>query len=135
MTTTQQEATTTDLGPAKVGGFIVPKTVEALEALLEKTKTQAWPLPFRADILPPPVQRLLYSIGGIPEDMPPNYVMLFAGKPYVAADRFTAADISVAYIANGAKYAGIADDIPASVKTYVENLWQRPAYQRAAAVK
>jgi glutathione S-transferase/3-isopropylmalate dehydratase len=58
-----------------------------------------------------------------------------AGKPYVAANRFTAADISVAYIANGAKYAGIADDIPASVKTYVENLWQRPAYQRAAAVK
>ncbi|MDZ4689916.1 glutathione S-transferase family protein [Terricaulis sp.] len=57
------------------------------------------------------------------------------GKPYVAADRFTAADISVAYIATGAKFAAIEDEIPASVKTYIENLWQRPAYQRAAAVK
>jgi len=57
------------------------------------------------------------------------------GKPYVAADRFTAADISVAYIATGAKFAGIEDEIPAPVKSYIENLWQRPAYQRAAAVK
>ncbi len=57
------------------------------------------------------------------------------GKPYVAADRFTAADISIAYIATGAKFAGIEDEIPARVKAYVENLWQRPGYQRAAAVK
>lgn len=57
------------------------------------------------------------------------------GRPYVAANRFTAADISVAYIATGAKFAGIADEMPAGIKTYVENLWQRPAYQRAAAVK
>jgi glutathione S-transferase len=58
-----------------------------------------------------------------------------AGKPYIAADRFTAADISVAYIATGGKFAGIDEEIPAPVKTYIENLWQRPAYQRAAAVK
>lgn len=58
-----------------------------------------------------------------------------AGKPYVAADRFTAADISIAYIATGAKFAGIVDEIPATIKTYVDNLWQRPAFQRAAAVK
>jgi glutathione S-transferase len=57
------------------------------------------------------------------------------GKHFVAADRFTAADISIAYIANGAKYAGIEQDIPAPVMRYIENLWQRPAYQRAAAVK
>jgi glutathione S-transferase len=57
------------------------------------------------------------------------------GKPYVAANRFTAADISIAYIATGAKFAGIDDEIPASVKSYIENLWQRPAFQRAAAVK
>jgi glutathione S-transferase len=57
------------------------------------------------------------------------------GKAYVAADRFTAADISVAYIATGARFAGIEDEIPAPVKAYVENLCQRPAYQRAAAVK
>jgi glutathione S-transferase len=57
------------------------------------------------------------------------------GKPYLAADRFTAADISVSYIVTGAKFAGIDADIPAGVKTYVDNLWQRPAFQRAAAVK
>lgn len=58
-----------------------------------------------------------------------------AGKPYIAADRFTAADISIAYIANGAKYAGIEKDIPAPVMRYIEGLWQRPAYQRAVQVK
>jgi len=57
------------------------------------------------------------------------------GKQYVAADRFTAADISVAYIVTGAKFAGIDEDIPASVKDYVAQLHKRPAYQRAAAVK
>lgn len=57
------------------------------------------------------------------------------GKPFVAADRFTAADISVAYIVTGAKFAGIDEDIPASVKDYVAQLHKRPAYQRAAAVK
>ncbi len=57
------------------------------------------------------------------------------GKPFVAADRFTAADISVAYIVTGAKFAGIEEDIPASVRSYVAELQKRPAYQRAAAVK
>ena len=57
------------------------------------------------------------------------------GRPFVAANRFTAADISIAYIANGAKYAGIQDEIPAPMMAYIENLWQRPAYQRALAVK
>lgn len=58
-----------------------------------------------------------------------------AGRPYIAADRFTAADISVAYIVTGAKFAGIDEDIPSSVKAYVANLQQRPAFQRAAAVR
>jgi glutathione S-transferase len=57
------------------------------------------------------------------------------GKDYLAADRFTAADISVSYIVTGAKFAGIENDIPAGVKMYVDKLWQRPAFQRAAAVK
>ena len=57
------------------------------------------------------------------------------GRPYLAANRFTAADISVAYIATGAKFAGIADDIPAPLKTYIDALHKRPAYLRAAAVK
>jgi glutathione S-transferase len=57
------------------------------------------------------------------------------GKPYVAADRFTAADISIAYIATGARFVGIEDEMPPLVKAYVENLQQRPAFRRAAAVK
>lgn len=74
------------LAPTKVGGVMVPRTVEALEQLLEATKSKAWPLPFRADILPPDAQILLYSIGGIPAYVPPNYVMIFAGRPYLSAD-------------------------------------------------
>jgi glutathione S-transferase len=60
---------------------------------------------------------------------------LLGDKPYVAADRFTAADISIAYIATGAKFAGIESDIPASLMRYIEKLRERPAYVRAAAVK
>lgn len=56
-------------------------------------------------------------------------------KPYVAANRFTAADISVAYIVTAAKFAGIEGDIPARMKTYYEALAQRPAFQRAIAVE
>jgi len=56
-------------------------------------------------------------------------------KSYVAADRFTAADISIAYIATGGKFAGIEEDMPAALSVYIERLHQRPAFQRAAAVK
>ena len=54
---------------------------------------------------------------------------------YVAANRFTAADISAAYIVSAAKFAGIEDKIPARMRAYYDNLAQRPAFQRAAAVK
>lgn len=57
------------------------------------------------------------------------------GRPYVAANRFTAADICVAYIATGGKFAGIADEIPAPMQAYIAKLHERPAFQRAAAVK
>jgi glutathione S-transferase/3-isopropylmalate dehydratase len=56
-------------------------------------------------------------------------------KHYVAAGRFTAADISVAYIATGGKFAGLEDDMPPALNAYIERLHQRPAFQRAAAVK
>jgi glutathione S-transferase len=56
-------------------------------------------------------------------------------KPYVAADRFTSADISVAYIVTAAKFAALEDDIPARMRAYYDNLSQRPAFKRAAAVK
>ncbi|GAM97276.1 glutathione S-transferase [alpha proteobacterium U9-1i] len=57
------------------------------------------------------------------------------GKPYVAANRFTAADISVAYIVDAAKFAGIEKELPPAFRAYFDNLAQRPAFQRAAAVK
>jgi len=56
-------------------------------------------------------------------------------KPYVAADRFTAADISIAYIITASGFAGIEDIVPARVRAYYDNLAQRPAFQRAAAIK
>jgi glutathione S-transferase/3-isopropylmalate dehydratase len=56
-------------------------------------------------------------------------------KQYVAANRFTAADISVAYIVSAAKWANIEDKIPPRMRAYYDNLAQRPAFQRAAAVK
>ena len=58
-----------------------------------------------------------------------------AGRPYVAANRFTAADISVAYVVSVAKFAGIEDKVPAAMQAYFDTLAQRPAFQRAAAVK
>ena len=56
-------------------------------------------------------------------------------KQYVAANRFTAADISVAYIVSAAKWANIEEKIPARMRAYYDNLALRPAFQRAAAVK
>lgn len=58
-----------------------------------------------------------------------------AGGPYVAANRFTAADISVAYVVSVAKFAGIEDVVPAAMRAYFDNLAKRPAFQRAAAMK
>lgn len=58
-----------------------------------------------------------------------------AGRPYVAANRFTAADISVAYVVSVAKFAGIDDIMPPALQRYYNDLSQRPAFQRAAAVK
>jgi glutathione S-transferase/3-isopropylmalate dehydratase len=56
-------------------------------------------------------------------------------KQYVAANRFTAADISIAYIVTASGFAGIEDIVPARVRAYYDNLAQRPAFQRAAAIK
>ena len=55
-------------------------------------------------------------------------------KPYIAANRFTAADISIAYISIAAKFVGIENDIPARLRSYCDALAQRPAFQPAAAI-
>jgi glutathione S-transferase len=56
------------------------------------------------------------------------------GRQYMAADRFTAADISVGFGIGAVKFFGAGEVAPA-VETYFERLTARPAYQRAAAVK
>jgi glutathione S-transferase len=56
-------------------------------------------------------------------------------RQYVAANRFTAADISVSYIVTAARFAALEDRIPARMQAYYDNLTQRPAFQRAMAVK
>jgi glutathione S-transferase/3-isopropylmalate dehydratase len=52
---------------------------------------------------------------------------------YLAADRFTMADISVGYTIGIAQMIGLGDRLPPSVIDYHKRLTERPAYQRAAA--
>jgi glutathione S-transferase len=55
------------------------------------------------------------------------------GRPYAAAGRFTAADISFGYAIRLANTIGLASAIPAAVQDYWDALQQRPAYRRAEA--
>ncbi len=55
------------------------------------------------------------------------------GDEYLVAGRFTVADVLVGTALGFTSRAGLADDLPANVKDYLERLTQRPAHQRAAA--
>jgi glutathione S-transferase len=57
------------------------------------------------------------------------------GRDYIAAGRFTAADIALAYLGGFLKFAGVADRAPASFMAYCERLAARPAYLRMLAVR
>ena len=54
---------------------------------------------------------------------------------YVAANRFTAADISVAYALQLAKSIGRFADFPPHVEAYWERMQSRPAFQAAKAAQ
>jgi glutathione S-transferase len=54
--------------------------------------------------------------------------------PYMIGDRFTAADISVGYSLSMMKFAADLELSPA-LAAYADRLKQRPAFQRAIAVK
>ncbi len=54
-----------------------------------------------------------------------------AGADYVAAGRFTAADISVAYALMLTKPVGLWDQAPSSLQDYFERVSSRPAFARA----
>ncbi len=53
------------------------------------------------------------------------------GETYAAADRFTAADISMGYAIKLANAIGLADAVPARAQAYWHTLAQRPAVVRA----
>lgn len=54
---------------------------------------------------------------------------------FLCADRFTAADISVAYALMLAGHLGLTDQFPPAVQAYWQRLQARPAFQRALAVQ
>jgi len=58
-----------------------------------------------------------------------------AGRGYLAAERFTVADISVGYALMLAGYLGLAERFPASIADYWERLSARPSFQRALAAQ
>lgn len=55
------------------------------------------------------------------------------GRPYVAGDAFTAADISVSYALVMGTLLRLGDRYPATLREYLERTTGRDAYQRAAA--
>jgi glutathione S-transferase len=56
------------------------------------------------------------------------------GRTWLAAGRFTLADVSVGYTLGLARLFGLGDLIAPSLAAYEERLKARPAYQRAYAV-
>jgi glutathione S-transferase len=60
---------------------------------------------------------------------------LMAGADYVAADRFTVADISVGYALMLLEVIDLFDQAPASLQAYYGRLRERPAFRRAKAAQ
>jgi len=54
-------------------------------------------------------------------------------RPYIAGERFTAADISVGYALGLSGFLGLDDKIPARATRYLAGLRERPAFKRAIA--
>jgi glutathione S-transferase len=73
-----------------------------------------------------------YVVSAINKRMTLVQARLDAGHDYMAAGRFTAADISVGWGVGIAKYFGIVSEFAPSVAAYVERVTSRPAYQKAA---
>lgn len=61
-------------------------------------------------------------------------VKQLAGHDYLAADRFTAADISVTYALGLGKAIGLESEMDPALIDYHARMTARPAYQRAAVV-
>ena len=60
---------------------------------------------------------------------------MLAGAEYVAGDRFTVADISVAYATMLARILGMKDDVPPVLSDHYARVSARPAFLRAKAAQ
>ena len=60
---------------------------------------------------------------------------MLAGAEYVAGDRFTVADISVAYATMLARILGMKDDVPPFLSDHYARVSARPAFLRAKAAQ
>ncbi len=58
-----------------------------------------------------------------------------AQHDYMAADRFTAADICVGWSVGIAKFFGVVEEFEPAVQAYCDRITARPAYQKAAATE
>ena len=73
-----------------------------------------------------------YIVSAINKRMKFVQARLDAGNEYMAAGRFTAADISVGWAIGIAKYFGIVTEFAPSVDAYHERVTARGAYKKAA---
>ncbi|MBS0386750.1 MAG: glutathione S-transferase family protein [Proteobacteria bacterium] len=73
-----------------------------------------------------------YVVSAINKRMKLVQARLEAGNEYMAAGRFTGADISVGWAIGIAKYFGIVTEFAPSVQAYHERVTARPAYKKAA---
>jgi glutathione S-transferase len=63
------------------------------------------------------------------------FLTMLAGAEYVAAGRFTMADISVGYSVLLARSIGIGGEVPEALNVYFERISARPAFARAKAAQ
>lgn len=73
-----------------------------------------------------------YVVSAINKRMKVVQARLDAGRDYMAAGRFTAADISVGWGVGIAKYFGIVTELAPSIEAYLQRVTSRPAYIKAA---
>lgn len=57
------------------------------------------------------------------------------GREFLCGNRFTIADIAVAYALYLARYVGLTDQLPAAALGYLERMTLRPAFIRANALR
>jgi glutathione S-transferase len=104
----------------------------------EATLTFPQTLVLRYGQLEPPERRLSQAVADYTKwtgGRFRGYETWLSGADYVAAGRFTVADISVAYALMLARIIGLWDEVPESLRAYFERCSARPAFARAKAAQ